>query len=72
MTEKKSFGAALVLWFFLGALGAHRMYIQEKVHYLFWFWLVGWLVVWVDIFLLKSMIEKEHEKAEINRKIKAL
>ena len=76
MTEKKSFGVALLVWFFLGGLGGHRIYIQEKVHYIFWYWLVATfslgIVCIADLFLLKRMIADAHAKAERERKIDAL
>ena len=66
-TEKKSFGTALLIWFFLGGLGGHRVYIKESMVTLLWYWLanactLGILAI-VDAFLLKSMI------AEVNAKI---
>ena len=62
--EKKSFGVALVLWFFLGGLGMHRIYIKETPVTLLWYWIAaictfGILPI-VDLFLLKGMIEKKH------------
>ncbi|QST02434.1 TM2 domain-containing protein (plasmid) [Pontibacillus sp. ALD_SL1] len=60
MTEQKGFGMALLIWFFLGGFGGHRVYIQEKVSVLLWFWLanactLGILAI-VDAFRLKKMI----------------
>ena len=76
MTQKRNFLIALLLWFFLGGLGPHRIYVQEKIYYNFWYWndvtctLV--IVLLVDLFLIKSMIEKQYELEETNRKIRAL
>ena len=76
MTEKKSFGVALLVWFFLGGLGGHRIYIREKVHFLFWYWLVVactfGIVLLIDLFLIKGMVAEENRKAERERKIDAL
>jgi hypothetical protein len=62
--KRKSFGIALLLWFFLGSIGAHRMYIREKVHYLFWYWLAiactFSIILWVDLFRLKGMIDRQY------------
>mgnify|MGYP003479684500 CR=1 FL=1 len=76
MTQKRNFLIALLLWFFLFGLGLHRIYIQEKIHYIFWYWIavtctLG-IVLLVDLFLIKSMIEKQYELEETNRKIRAL
>ena len=38
--EKKSFGMALIIWFFAGGIGAHKIYIEEKFHYILWYWLL--------------------------------
>lgn len=63
VTEKKSFGVALILWLFFGGLGAHRVYIHEKVSVLLWYWLACIctlsIIVWIDLFRLKGMIENQ-------------
>jgi len=68
-TEQKSFGMAFVLWLFLGGLGAHRIYITEKVHYLFWYWLLCictfGIIVIIDVFRLKRMIENEYVREKV-------
>ena len=69
MTEKKSFGVALLVWFFLGGLGGHRIYIKEKVSVLLWYWLVtvcslGIFPI-VDLFLIKGMIEEQKLKDDM-------
>lgn len=65
LTEKKSFGVALVLWLFFGGLGAHRVYINEKVSVLLWYWLACIctlsIIAWVDLFRLKGMIKYQFE-----------
>lgn len=58
--EKKNFGVALLLWFFLGLFGIHRVYIKENVVTLLWYWFIaittcGILPI-VDLFLLKKWI----------------
>lgn len=62
--EKKSFGVAFVLWLFLGGLGAHRIYIKESAVTFLWYWLATictlGIIVIVDLFLLKGMIEKQY------------
>ena len=62
--QRKSFGIALILWLFFGGLGAHKMYIREKVHYIFWYWLAVIctlsIILWVDLFRLKTMIDRQY------------
>ena len=62
--QRKSFGIALILWLFFGGLGAHKMYIREKVHYIFWYWLAVIctlsIILWVDLFRLKTMIDQQY------------
>jgi TM2 domain-containing membrane protein YozV len=71
-TENKSFGTAFLLWFFLGGLGAHRVYINESPVTLIWYWLatvctLGILPL-VDVFLLKGMCQnKNYERSQLNK-----
>ncbi len=73
--QKKSTGAAYLLWFFLGGLGAHRFYLgqtgtavaQLLLTLLGWIPLfIGWIVlgIWliVDLFLIPDLIEQENMK----------
>ncbi len=51
-------GVAYVLWFFLGVLGVHRVYLGRVVSGVIWFLTlglfgIGWLV---DLFLIPSMV----------------
>lgn len=60
VTEKKSFGIALLLWFVLGGFGAHRVYVKENVVTLIYYWFLtlitfGILPI-VDLFLIKGMV----------------
>jgi TM2 domain-containing membrane protein YozV len=69
MANRKSFGVALLIWFFLGGIGGHRIYIKEKVSVILWYWLLVIItlsiILWIDLFKLKSMIDDTHalEKA---------
>lgn len=67
-TERKSFGVALILWLFLGGLGIHRVYIQEKVSVILWYWILVvctlGIFVLIDAFRLKGLIEIEHMKRQ--------
>lgn len=69
MTEKKSFGIALIIWFFLGGIGGHRIYVQEKMTIILWYWLVTLVTLGifpiVDVFLLKNQILKANQMAII-------
>lgn len=73
--NRKSTGAAYVLWFFLGGFGAHRFYLGRiatavgQLILLLFGWLplfLGWAVlgVWwlVDAFLIPDMIRIENLK----------
>ena len=72
MTERKSFGLALLIWFFLGGIGGHRIYIQEKVSVILWYWLVTIVTLGifpiVDAFRLKTLIIQAHayDKAAVS------
>jgi len=61
-TENKSFGIALLIWFFLGGLGGHRVYIKESVTTILWYWfctlITFGILPLVDLFLIKGMIQK--------------
>jgi len=61
-TENKSFGIALLIWFFLGAIGGHRIYIKEKVSVVLYYWLLATITFGilpiVDLFLIKGMIKE--------------
>ena len=66
VSETKSFGLSLLIWFFLGGIGGHRIYIQEKVSVILWYWLVTLITFGifplVDLFLIKGMINKTNIK----------
>ncbi|MCP8968516.1 NINE protein [Ectobacillus ponti] len=62
VSERKSFGLALLIWFFLGGIGGHRIYVKEKISIILWYWLVCLItfgIIWlIDLFLLKGWIDK--------------
>jgi TM2 domain-containing membrane protein YozV len=71
--QRKSTGAAYLLWFFLGSFGAHRFYLGQtgtamaQLLLLLFGWLplfLGWVVlgVWllVDLFLIPGIIERRN------------
>lgn len=66
VTEKKSFGIALLLWFFLWFVGGHRVYIKEKVSIIFYYWalimVTFGIILIVDLFKMKRMIEEANEQ----------
>ena len=74
-SQKKSVGAAYVLWFFLGLLGAHRFYLGQTgtaiAQLILSITVIGLIVsaVWVlvDAFLIPGLVEKRIE--EIRRVI---
>jgi hypothetical protein len=62
--QRKSFGVALLLWLFFGSIGAHKMYVKERVHYIFWYWLASIctlsIILWIDLFRMKGMIDRQY------------
>lgn len=38
-TENKKFSTALIVWLLFGAIGGHKVYIEERFHYVFWYFL---------------------------------
>jgi TM2 domain-containing membrane protein YozV len=72
VTEKKSYGTALLIWLFFGGLGAHRVYIKESAVVVLWYWLAAIctlsIIVWVDLFRLKGMIQEQYEQEYIKEK----
>lgn len=65
MSENKSFGVALVFWFFFGGLGGHRIYIQEKMSVILWYWLATictlGLLPWIDLFFIKGLLDEANK-----------
>lgn len=61
--DRKSAGAAYLLWFFLGFLSAHRFYLGKPVsailQILSYFILVGFVWWVLDFFLIPSIIEDD-------------
>lgn len=64
MTEKKSFGIAFIIWLFTGAAGGHKIYIEEKFHYIFWYWALS--AVTLGIAPIVSAFRMKKRIAEIN------
>ncbi|KCZ85313.1 TM2 domain-containing protein domain-containing protein [Hyphomonas adhaerens MHS-3] len=61
--ERKSAGAAYLLWFFLGFLSAHRFYLGKPIsailQILSYFILIGFVWWVLDFFLIPSIIEDD-------------
>jgi TM2 domain-containing membrane protein YozV len=61
--ERKSAGAAYLLWFFLGFVSAHRFYLGKPVsailQILSYFILIGFVWWFLDFFLIPSIIEDD-------------
>lgn len=72
--RKKDFGVAIILWLLAGSVGAHRVYVDEKVSVLLWYWLVFVctlsIIFWVDLFKLKGRIENAYDKELIRTKLR--
>lgn len=65
--EKKSAGAAYLLWFFLGWLSAHRFYLGKPVtavlQIISYFFLIGFVWWVVDLFLIPPIIAQKMDAA---------
>ncbi len=62
MRTRRSLLIAYLLWFFLGILGVHRLYLGRWVSALIWFLTggllgIGWLV---DVVLTYFIVEEEN------------
>ena len=61
--EKKSAGAAYLLWFFLGFLSAHRFYLGKPISAILqiisYFFVIGFVWWVLDFFLIPSIIEDD-------------
>ena len=61
--ERKSAGAAYLLWFFLGFLSAHRFYLGKPVSAILqiisYFFVIGFVWWVLDFFLIPSIIEDD-------------
>ncbi len=62
ISERKSFGFALLIWLFSGGIRGHRIYIKERVTIILWYWLACMAtfgIIWIiDLFLIKSWVDK--------------
>lgn len=71
-TEKKSFLAAFVIWLFTGFVGGHLVYIEEKIHYLLWYWMLSLatlgLAPLVGAFFMKRRILEINQMVENQEK----
>lgn len=51
---------ALLVWFFTAAIGGHKVYLEDKIHYLFWYWIVSamtlGIVPFTAVFTLSSQV----------------
>jgi TM2 domain-containing membrane protein YozV len=74
--EKKSAGAAYLLWFFLGWISAHRFYLGKPVsavlQILSYFIIVGFVWWLLDLFLIQSIIrdKTEQTRARLSRNLR--
>lgn len=75
MVVRKEYGKALLFWWFTGGIGGHRIFIQEKMSIIFWYWALNLctfgIFAIVDAFRLKTLIDIKFEQdrqAERKRK----
>ncbi len=65
--EKKSAGAAYLLWFFLGWISAHRFYLGKPVtavlQIISYFFLIGFVWWLLDLILIPAIIDQKMEAA---------
>ena len=61
--ERKSAGAAYLLWFFLGFVSAHRFSLGKPISAILqiisYFFLIGFVWWFLDFFLIPSIIEDD-------------
>lgn len=66
VTEKKSFGIAVLIWFLFGAVGGHRVYVTEKASILLWYWIPSLfscgLFPLIGLFRIKKSIREQHQE----------
>ncbi|MFN0262799.1 TM2 domain-containing protein [Tepidamorphus sp. 3E244] len=64
--ERKSAGAAYLLWFFLGIFSAHRFYLGRPIsailQVLSYFILVGFIWWVIDLFLIPGIIQEDADE----------
>jgi hypothetical protein len=74
MTERKDYGKALLFWWFTGGIGGHRIYIQERISIVFWYWALNLCTLGifglVDAFRLRSLIDFKFEMDRQAEKMK--
>ena len=58
LSQAKSTGIAYLLWFFLGALGAHKFYLGRIGMGFAYFFTLGFLTIglWIDLFMLPKQV----------------
>ena len=65
--EKKSAGAAYLLWFCLGWISAHRFYLGKPVtailQIISYFFLIGFVWWLLDLILIPAIIDQKMEDA---------
>lgn len=65
--EKKSAGAAYLLWFFLGWISAHRFYLGKPVtailQIISYFFVIGFVWWLLDLILIPAIIDQKMEDA---------
>ncbi|MBO9128453.1 TM2 domain-containing protein [Bacillus sp. 165] len=70
ISERKSFGLALLIWFFLGGIGGHRIYVKERISVILWYWLIFMItfgLIWIiDVFLIKTWVDEANHKYKTN------
>lgn len=70
MKKQKDFGIALLVWFFFGGIGGHRVYLNDSIAPLLYYWLLVCvtlgIILLVDLFRLKGMVELANYKAAAN------
>jgi TM2 domain-containing membrane protein YozV len=57
-------GIAYLLWFFLGAFGAHQFYMGKTGRAISYLLTLGWLTIglWIDLFTIPGQIRKVNAK----------
>lgn len=59
---------ALFIWFFTAFIGGHKVYLEDKLHYLIWYWLLSTLtfgiVPLLAVFTIPSQVRMRNVEIE--------
>ena len=57
---------AYLTWLLFGFFGGHKVYLEDKLHYLLWYWILaaatGGVAPLVSLFLIPSSVRNKNAK----------